>query len=513
MVEKYTPHVAVVLDGFGINEAYEGNAVHLAKTKNFDYLKKNYLYTELKSCGKAVGLEKNRLSGSEVGHMNIGAGRVIPQEAKVISEAIKNGEFFEKKVLKEAVKHVKKNKSKLHLMGLVSNNDSPHSRFEHFKALVKFLKDNQVEEVYVHFFTDGRDSPPKSAIDLVPKWEKVLEDYKIGQIKTIGGRFWGMDRTKNWDRLKKAYYAMTSGIGSVASSAKEVILQSYSKEVYDEFIDPTVIINNGHSKGLISNDDSVIFFNLRSDRARQLTKLFVLEESLELDLPSPRLKNLLFVTLTGFGPNINVKTVYDGDVLGGTLPYVLRHKKQLYISETEKFAHVTYFLNGKSADPVAYENRIMIPSPDVDNYKKTPKMSANLITQVVLKYIKSETYDFIFINFANPDMLGHTGDIKATVKGIEFVDKCIGKLYKKIKKEKGSLFIFSDHGNADRMLDKKTKKVITFHSKNPVPLIVASDGLKSKKLQSGGKIANITPTMLDLMHIKKKSFMDDSLLT
>ncbi|MEA3273638.1 MAG: 2,3-bisphosphoglycerate-independent phosphoglycerate mutase [Patescibacteria group bacterium] len=505
------PYVAVILDGFGMAPKYEGNAVELARKPNYDKLKKQYPYTELGASGKDVGLEAGGMSGSEVGHTNIGAGRVIEQESKIISQGIDDKTFFQNPVLLKAVNHVEKIGSRLHLVGLLSSDNSPHSKLKHFTAILEIAKQKGISEVFIHFFTDGRDSKPQSAEKHLKKWNNIMDTIGIGKVATVGGRFYGMDRVKNWDRLKMAYNAMAKGEGEKADSAQEAIKQARAQKLIDEYILPTVIYEQGKPVAKIADNDAVIFFNLRSDRARQLTKLFVLEESTETELPQPRVKNLFFVTLTDFGPDINTHTAFAANNIYQTLPSALANSRQLYISETEKFAHVTFFLNGGFPDSVAGEKRIMIPSPDVNSYAETPEMSAKAITDVIIKYTEEEAYDFILVNYPNPDMLGHTGDIKATVKGIEFVDKCLGRLWKEIQKREGGMFVFADHGNADEMLDKKTGEKLTFHTTNPVPFIMAYDKLRGKKLATGGKLGNIAPSILKTMDIKKERKMGEEL--
>ncbi len=509
--KKNNPYVAVILDGFGIAPKYEGNAVALAKKPNYEKLKEKYLYTELGATGEDVGLAANETSGSEVGHSNIGAGRVVEQESKIISQKIKDGTFFKNPVLEKAMDNVIKINSNLHLMGLISNDDSPHSKIDHFLAILKMAKMKGVSKVFIHFFTDGRDSKPRSAEYHFKKWQSQMDKIGIGKIATIGGRFYGMDRVKNWDRLEKAYNAMVKSEGEKANSVQEAVSKAYKKGLTDEYILPTVIYEKGKPVAKIADNDSVIFFNLRSDRARQLTKLFVLEESRETELPQPRIKNLFFVTLTDFGPNINSQNVFAAEKIYQSLPSALSGLKQLYISETEKFAHVTFFLNGGFADSIAGEKRIMIPSPDIDSYAKTPKMSAKPITDTIIKYLQEEAYDFILVNYPNPDMLGHTGDIKAAIQGIEFVDKCLGKIWGEVQKREGGLFVFADHGNADEMLDRKTGEKLTFHTKSPVPFIAACDKLKGKKITSGGKLGNIAPSILKTMEVEKEKKMGESL--
>ena len=509
MKKKYTPYVAIVLDGFGISNKYEGNAVELAKKPNYNKLKKDFVYTELLAHGKYVGLMNNKTSGSEVGHVNIGAGRIIKQDAAIISEAIEDGSFYKNEAFIKVKDHVLKNKSTLHLMGLMSNDDSPHSNFKHFRALIKLAKENNISKLAIHLFTDGRDSSPKSAKDHLRRWGGVLEEFGIGKIASLTGRYFAMDRTKNWNRLIKAYNCMVKGEGEKASTPFNAIDNAYKKVDSDEYIEPTVIYEKQKPVSLIKNQDGIIFFNLRSDRARQLTKLFVLKNSTEFKPPKPGLENIKFVTLTGFGPKIKVLTAYNDSHIKPTLPGSINGLRQLYITETEKFSHVTYFLNGKQPSKINNEARIMIPSPEAKNYAETPKMSASIISDVVIRYIKDQTFDFIFINYCNPDMLGHTGDIKAAVEGISFVDKCLGKLYSEVSKHKGTMFIFSDHGNSEEMLDKKTGEKITFHTKNKIPFIITSK--KIKKIEDGGVLSQIAPSMLKFMDQKTPKIMGKSL--
>ncbi len=508
------PAVAVVLDGFGIGPNYFGNAVSNAKKNNFDNLAKKYFYTELVASGKAVGLGEGEVSGSETGHSNIGAGRVVPQETYLISQSIKDGSFFKNESLLTAMEQAKKFNSQLHLLGLLSNKVSPHSQKEHFLAILKMAKEAGIKKVYFHFFTDGRDSLPKSACEHLKEWLGAVEKEKLpGVLASLGGRFYGMDRGKNWERLKKSYYALTKGEGEKFFSAEEMLLKYYGEGLTDEYLPPS-ILTDPFSKPLatISDNDAVIFFNLRSDRGRQLTKLFVLEESKETTLPKPRLKNICFVTLTDFGPNIRVLPAFKSSPIYDSLPVVLKDFRQLYISETEKFPHVTYFLNGGFSDPVAGEERIKLPSAKVKSCNSLPEMSALAITETILKYLKEKRYDFIFVNYPNPDMLGHTGDLAATIKGIEYIDKCLGRIFKEILKQKGSLFIFADHGNAEEMIDPVTKERLTCHTANPVPFIVAGEGIEAKGLKSGGKLAQVVPTILDVLGVKKPETMINSLL-
>jgi 2,3-bisphosphoglycerate-independent phosphoglycerate mutase len=503
IMKKTNPTILAILDGWGIGRRDKTNAIWLAKTPVFDYLSKKYPSAELGATGTDVGLDNRQTSGSETGHMNIGAGRIALQDSRIISESINTGTFFHNPAFLGAISHVKKNNSDLHLMGLLGNLDSPHMNPYHLEALLIFAKKNNIRNVYVHFFTDGRDSHPKSARTHLDEWKKRIYDIGIGKIATLVGRFYAMDRAKNWSRLKVAYDMLVSGKGEKFSNLEDAINSNYKKGVTDEYIKPSIETENGKALARIKDNDAVIFFNLRSDRARQFTKLFVLDKSAETKLPTPRLKNLYFVAMTNFGPDLPVHTAFYGHSLNGTLPVALQKFRQLYIAETEKFAHITYFLNGGYPDAIAGEDRFMVPSPIVENYARKPQMSAPKITAEIMRSLKSEKYDFTAVNFANADMVGHTGEIKATIKAVETVDECLGKIYKEISKRDGKLIVTADHGNADCMWDEKARLPMTFHTKNPVPLIAGAKKFRGKKFASGGVLGNIAPTLCDIMEVEK----------
>jgi 2,3-bisphosphoglycerate-independent phosphoglycerate mutase len=537
---KNKPFVLIILDGWGVAPPSKGNAIALANTPNIDGFLKKYSNTTLNATGSAVGLEANQMGGSEAGHLNIGAGRIVKQDSQYISEAIESGKFFKNLALRKAINHTKVNNSSLHLIGLLSSKDSPHSNPKHLSALLLLAKLQKVKKVYLHLFTDGRDTLPRSSLKFLDKLEKKLENFGLGKIATIGGRFYGMDRTKNWPRLLKAYQAMVDGKGEKSFSAKEAIEQAYAKGLSDEFILPAIICDkNKKPTAKIQNNDAIIFFNLRSDRARQLSKLFVLDKIKEIENDDTdscsrdarkrtKLKNLFFVAMTDFGPALSCHTAFKSHDIEKTLPAILKKFKQLYIAETEKYAHITYFFNGGHANPVGNEKRIMIPSPKVASYTQKPEMSAYEITQVVKKNIQKDVYDFYAINFANTDMVGHTGNLGAAIKAVEIIDQCVGEIAKEILKKKGTCVITADHGNSDEMIDLKTGDVLTMHSKNPVPFIIVSQKPKAKpariaspaknavsaadwqsdaggsqKLRLDGTLSDIAPTILEIMKIKK----------
>jgi 2,3-bisphosphoglycerate-independent phosphoglycerate mutase len=510
-IQKKVPTVLVILDGWGIAPPSRGNAITLAKTPTLDEFYKTYPSTTLGATGQDVGLEDHKMSGSETGHMNIGAGRVVLQDSFYITESIKNGSFFVNPALTGAINHAKEFGGNVHVMGLMGNSDSPHSDPEHFKAILKLAKNSGLEEVYCHLFTDGRDSYPKSALDHLKYFKEIIAKIGIGKIATLSGRFYAMDRAKNWRRLTRAYDAIVFSRGEIAQTPEEAIEKNYEKTLTDEYLNPTVILSGGKPIAKLQKNDSVIFFNFRSDRARQFTKLFVAnnKESIVKDnMPVlDKIKNLYFVAMTDFGPDLDIHTAFPEQNIAATLPMVLGKFKQLYIAESEKYAHVTYFLNGGYAEPVGGEKRMMINSPAVDSYAKIPEMSAGLLTQNVISYVKNNIYDFITMNYANADMVGHTGDLKATVKAIEFIDKQLALLCKEVLKKKGNIIITADHGNADDMLDFDSNQPNTFHTKNPVPLIIVSDKYKDRKLEDGGVLGNLAPTLLEVIGVEKPTIM------
>ncbi|MDX9913894.1 MAG: 2,3-bisphosphoglycerate-independent phosphoglycerate mutase [Candidatus Moranbacteria bacterium] len=518
-MQNKKPTVLVILDGWGEAPENRANAISLAKTPFMDNLKEKFPFTLLDATGRAVGLNEDQMSGSEAGHINIGGGRVVVQDSYIIDAEIENGKFFSNLVLINAIKNVKVNKSKFHLMGLMSTTDSQHSNPNHFRMLLRLAKRNGLKEVYCHLFTDGRDSYPKCALSLLEEYKEIIRTEGIGKIATVSGRFWAMDRTKNWDRLIKAYEALVFSKGKTASSPEEAINKAYGRGELDETVLPTVILENNLPMAAFGEKDSVIFFNFRSDRARQFTKLFVeVGENIKKNDKIPKIKkitDLHFVSMGDFGPDLDVHTAFMSTSVGNSLPVVLKGKQQLYISEGEKYAHITYFFNGGYAESVAGEDRLLVPSLAIDSYAKAPEMSAEKITNFVLGKIRNSEYDFYGINFANADMVGHTGDIKATVKAVEFVDKKLAMLWNEISKRKGQLIITADHGNADNMIDVVDGQEFpnTFHTKNKVIFSILGSGFKNKKLKIGGKLGNIAPTILDIMDIEKPTEMEcDSLL-
>ncbi len=511
---KILPMILIILDGWGINSRIKGNAIKLAKLTNYQKLLKQYPNTQIRANGKYVGLPDGQVGNSEAGHLNIGSGRIVEQDVVKIDREIREGKFQNNKAFLSAIKHVKKNNSNLHLMGLISNGKSPHSSTSHIIELLKIARKNKITNTKLHVFTDGRDSYIKEGIKLIPD----LSNKLIGdeEIVTVMGRFFGMDRNKKWNRTKKAYNALVNGEGKNSKNIKNAILESYEIGNTDEFIEP-IIINDKNGKKRIQNNDSVIFFNLRSDRARQLTKVFVQDNFKKLNpkafkLSKP-LKNIKFVAMTSFGPYLgDIITAYPNEVIKNTLPKTLSKLTQLYMAESEKYAHMTYFFNGGIDKKVNGEKYFLIASPKVKTYDKTPKMRSNELTKQILKNIKKEKYEFTAVNFASPDMIGHTANIEAGIKTCKNIDNCIKKIITAYLKKDGTVIITADHGNIEELIDYKTNLPNTKHTTNLVPFILINNKLNDIKLKQNGKLANIAPTILDLLNIKKPKSMCNSLI-
>lgn len=508
--------VLIILDGWGTSVVREGNAVYFAKTPTFDKLWEHYLHSYLITHGKSVGLPQGLMGNSEVGHMNMGAGRIVQQDLTTINEAIEDRTFFQNPALIAAIQHVKNHNSKLHLIGLLSDG-GVHSDIRHLYALLELAKKKGLKRAYIHGITDGQDTYRKSAIRYIESLNREIEKIGVGEIVSITGRYYSMDRVHNWRRIKKVYDMMVFGKHKrKAKSAERLIEKCYSDNITDEFIPPSIILKNSKPKALIKRNDAIIFFNLRSDRARQLTKPFVLD-NFKFFYRGPKIKNLFFVGMTNFGDDLPMSIAFTEPILKNALPEVISRAglTQLYISEEEKFAHVAYFFHGGTSIPFKGEKRIMIPSLDIKTYDLDPRMSAGPVTKEVLNKIKNNNTNFILMNYANPDMLGHTGNLKAAVKGLEFVDKCLAKVIKEILKRNGEAIVTADHGNVEEMIDLGSKEIDTKHSRNPVPFIIVSKkGAKKKNLYiKEGILADISPTILDLMNVKKpKEMTGDSLI-
>lgn len=499
------PTVLLILDGYGERKEKDGNAIALANTPVMDKLKKEFPYVEGQASGLFVGLPDGQMGNSEVGHMNMGAGRIVYQELTRITKAIEDGDFFENKALKEAVEHCKKENTALHFMGLVSSG-GVHSHIEHIYGLLELAKRAGLKKVYLHAFLDGRDTPPDSGKSFLMDVEKKMQELGVGEIATISGRYYAMDRDKNYDRVEKAYRAMVDGTGEKASSVEEAINASYAKKVYDEFVLPTVIEKDG-AVHTVSDGDAMIFFNFRPDRAREICHAFC-DDEFNFFNRGPR-KKVFFVCFTDYDPTIpNKRVAFEKEEIHNTLGEVVSNlgKNQLRIAETEKYAHVTFFFNGGKEEPYENEDRILVPSPkEVPTYDLKPEMSCYTVTEKLTEAIRSGKYDLVVANFANPDMVGHTGVLSAAIKAIEVVDECMGKVVDAVESMHGNLFILADHGNADIMIDEKTGEPYTAHTTNPVPFILVSD--EKHKLREGGCLADVAPTLLELMGIPQPKEM------
>ena len=504
------PIMLMILDGFGINENENGNAIKLAKTPNIDTLMKKYQTTEIYTSGLKVGLPEGQMGNSEVGHTNIGAGRIVYQELTKITKSIEDGDFFTIPEFTEAIENCKKYNSKLHIMGLVSDG-GVHSHIRHLYGLLEMAKRRDFENVYVHCFLDGRDTPPASAEGYLLQLEEKMREKKIGKIASICGRYYAMDRDKRWDRVKKCYDALVKGEGNKAPSATIAIENSYQKEVFDEFVEPTVICNGETPVATIQEHDSVIFFNFRPDRAREITRAIVDKDFNEFETEK---KDVYFICFTSYDETMpNVKIAFKKEPLVNTFGEVISKNglTQLRIAETEKYAHVTFFFNGGEEKQYPGEDRILIPSPKVSTYDLKPEMSAIEVTDNVVNAINSDKYDVIILNYANPDMVGHTGSLPAAIKAVETIDNCIGKVVDAILKHHGTLLITADHGNCEQMIDYKTGDPHTAHTTNPVPLILVTENDKLKI--KSGKLADLAPTMLEILGIDKpKEMTGESIL-
>ena len=491
----------LIMDGYGIRKESEGNAIAMAKKPNLDKIFSGFPYTTLGASGLDVGLPKGQMGNSEVGHLNLGAGRIVYQEITRIDKAIEDGSFFKNKALLDAVNIAKKNNSRLHLLGLVSNG-GVHSSLEHLYALLKLIKSNNFKEVYIHAFLDGRDTSPTSGVNFIQELENKLKEYKVGKIATISGRYYAMDRDNRWERVEKAYRAMVYAEGVKNSDPIMAVKESYANNITDEFVKPTIIDENG----TIRKNDVAIFFNFRADRARQLSWALTDKDFKEFerhnDLTIP------LVSMTLYDEKLNTEIAFPQQKLDNILGEVLSKKgfKQLRIAETEKYPHVTFFFNGGEEKPFEGEYRVLVPSPKVATYDLKPEMSAYEVTDKLVEAIKSEKYEFIVLNYANPDMVGHTGIIPAAIKAIETVDECVGKVACAVEEVKGVLLVTADHGNAEVMLDPKTGEVFTAHSIDPVPFAIIN--LKDRvKLRQGGILADVAPTILQILKIDKPDQM------
>ncbi|MGB4440536.1 MAG: 2,3-bisphosphoglycerate-independent phosphoglycerate mutase [Sedimentibacter sp.] len=490
----------IILDGWGIGTDYEGNAIMRAKTPNFDVLMRKYPNTVLSSSGYDVGLPKGQMGNSEVGHLNIGAGRIVYQDFTRITKSIEDGEFETNEALNNAIGYVKKNNSTLHLIGLLSDG-GVHSHNSHLYSLIELAKKNDVDNVEIHCITDGRDVSPTSSPNYIKELKKKIKSIGVGHIASIMGRYYAMDRNKQWDRVELAYNALVNGMGEKFKDPLEAVKSSYLNGVTDEFIKPLLVEKENGELGTIKENDAIIFFNFRPDRAREITRAFVDENFKNFERKKVNVK---FVCMTQYDKTIeNVEIAYEPHFVKNTLGEYLSSKgiKQLRAAETEKYAHVTYFFNGEIEEPFKYEVRKLIPSPDVATYDLKPEMSAFELKNMIMYELEKDIYQVMIINFANPDMVGHTGDIDAAIKAVETVDKCLGEIVNFIIRNDGVALITADHGNCEEMLDLTTLVKLTAHSTNKVPFIVVNNTKKFKLNE--GILADIAPTMLELMGLEQ----------
>ncbi len=496
----------MILDGYGINKQIEGNAIAAAKTPNLDYYQSHYPLASLKTSGVNVGLPDGVMGNSETGHLNIGAGRVVYQLNTLIDNKIETGEFFQNEALLKAINHAKKNNSKLHLMGLVSSG-GVHSSLNHLYALVRLCRQEDFSNLYIHCFMDGRDTLPNAGIGFLKDLIEYLEEQKLGQVATIMGRYYAMDRDNRWERVERAWNALVLGQGDFQAEPIQAMQNSYDKEITDEFIEPIVIVKNDKPVATIAENDSVIFFNFRSDRAREITSSFIYDDFDKFE--AKYLKNLCYVAMVEYDARFNqiVPVAFRNQTLTNILGEVFEKNKvhQLRLAETEKYAHVTFFFNGGVEKAYENEDRILVPSPKIASYDLQPEMNAFKVKDECLKSLISGKYQAIIMNFANCDMVGHTGVFDATVKAVEAVDQCVGEIIAEALKHKYSIIITADHGNAEQLLDENNN-VMTAHSLNDVPICIITPNNSIKSINSG-ILADIAPTLLHLMDIEQPQEM------
>lgn len=497
----------MILDGYGLNENAEGNAVAQAKTPVMDKLMAECPFVKGNASGMAVGLPDGQMGNSEVGHLNMGAGRIVYQELTRITKEIEDGIFFENEAFLKAVENCKKNQSDLHLFGLLSDG-GVHSHNTHMYALLELAKRNGIENVYLHAFLDGRDTPPASGKDFVKAAMDKMEEIGVGQVATVMGRYYVMDRDNRWDRVQKAYDALVLGQGETAECGVCAVQQSYDKDETDEFVVPTVIVKDGKPVATVKENDSVIFYNFRPDRAREITRAFC-DDKFEGFERAKGFFPLTFVAFTEYDVTIPNKIVAFHKVeINNTFGEFLAKNglKQLRTAETEKYAHVTFFFNGGVEEPNEGEERLLVNSPKVATYDLQPEMSAYKVCEGLVEAIHSDKYDVIIVNFANPDMVGHTGVEAAAIQAIEAVDECVGKVVAAIKEEDGQMFICADHGNAEQLIDYETKDPFTAHTINPVPFILVNYD-EGYTLREGGCLADIAPTLIEMMGLTQPEEM------
>lgn len=503
---KKRPVVLCILDGYGLSDRVDGNAVKLANTPNLDDLMAMYPTTTLKACGNAVGLPEGQMGNSEVGHLNIGAGRIVYQSLTLINKAVEDGTFFTNEAFLKAIQHAKDNDSKLHIWGLLSNG-GVHSSNEHIYALLKLAKDQGLEKVYVHAFLDGRDVAPDSGADFVKELQDQMDEIGVGQIASISGRYYAMDRDKRMDRIELAYNALIGKSGETYSDPVQYVKDSYAKEVYDEFVIPGY---NPDTNGAIADNDAIIFANFRPDRAIQMSNVFT-ADVYDNFKPADKPQNIHFVCMMRYADTVNGDIAFHSLDLSNTLGDYLSAQglKQLRIAETEKYAHVTFFMDGGVDKEIEGATRVLINSPKVATYDLQPEMSAYEVKDALIAELDKDIYDVVIVNFANCDMVGHTGIIPAAIKAVSVVDECVGEVYEKVLELGGTMLITADHGNSEKLLDEEGNP-FTAHTTNPVPLILTNTHLE---LKEGGKLGDLAPTILQLLGLPiPKEMTGESLL-
>ncbi|MGQ9556681.1 MAG: 2,3-bisphosphoglycerate-independent phosphoglycerate mutase [Desulfurispora sp.] len=505
MPDKQGPLVLVILDGWGLRNDTHGNAIKLARTPHMDSFYQQYPWTSLICSGEDVGLPAGQMGNSEVGHLNIGAGRIVYQELTRISREIRQGGFFRNDVLLGAIHHVRLFNSSLHLMGLLSDG-GVHSHLEHLLALIDLAKQQGLSKVYVHCFLDGRDVPPSSALEYMDTLTGHLQQTGTGRVASVMGRYYAMDRDKRWERTEKAYRAMVLGEGLKATSGRAAISEAYKRGETDEFVQPTVIEQPDGSVATVREGDAVIFFNFRPDRARQITRAFVDGDFTGFNRPQH--PQVHFVCMTQYDKTIDAPVAFKPQRIVNTLGEVLaRHGLwQLRLAETEKYAHVTFFFNGGVEAPNPKEERVLIPSPKVATYDLKPEMSAYEVTEEFLRRLAEDKYSVIIMNYANADMVGHTGVLPAAIRAIEAVDECLGRVVPAVLEKRGTALITADHGNADQMLDEQEHPQ-TAHTTNQVPFILIGEPYRGRRLRPGGRLEDIAPTMLEILGLEQPAEM------
>lgn len=512
-VTRPKPAVLVICDGWGVAPDSEGNAITRARTPNFDSYLRTYPAMTIRSSGSEVGLSWGEMGNSEVGHLAIGAGRVYYQTLPRIDRDIESGDFKQNTAFLQAIEHVKKNGSRLHLVGLVSGG-AVHALDIHAHVLLELAKEQGLSEVYVQAVLDGRDTIYNAGIDFMTSLQQKMTELGVGKIASVSGRFFAMDRDNRWDRIEKAYNAMVLGQGEQAPDALEAIKASYAKEVYDEEFVPTVIVENGQPVGTVQDNDAVIIFNFRPDRAREITKAFVLPDF--ENFSRQKVQNLFSVTMTEYEGGLPVTVAYPPERIENCLAKVLSDAglTQLHIAETEKYAHITFFLNGTIEDPFPGEERVIIPSPRVPSYDQEPEMSASKIADRVVKEIQADTFDFIVLNFANADMVAHTGNLEASIKAMEAVDTAFGRIVDATLAKNGIVFMTADHGNGEELVNLRTGDIDKEHATNPVPFLIIGNQYKGQPGVAGpvpdgdlslmspvGMLADVAPTILSTLGI------------